>query len=63
MLIFSDAVSGWAEFGRSVNPSPTEGQIMPTTLLLAHPDLKALRHLGIIYQAVGGSNNFGFWLL
>ena len=44
---FSDAASGWAEwalahpeFGSPVNPIPTRGQIMPTTLLLAHPDLK-----------------------
>ena len=45
----SDAVSGWAgwalaslEFGVSVNPIPTRAgrQIMPTILLLAHPDLK-----------------------
>ena len=43
----SDAASGWAgwalshpEFGVSVNPIPTRGQIMPTALLLAHRDLK-----------------------
>ena len=43
----SDAASGWArwalahpEFGSSVNPIPIRGQTMPTTLLLAHPDLK-----------------------
>jgi len=28
------------EIGCSVNPIPTKGQIMPTTLLIAHPDLK-----------------------
>ena len=40
--------SGWArwalahpEFGVSVNPIPIRGQIMPTTLLLADPDLKS----------------------
>ena len=34
-------VSRGAEFGSSVNPIPTRGgQIMPTTLLLAPPDLK-----------------------
>ena len=46
---YSDAVSGWSgwaiahpEFGSSVNPFSTKGggQIIPTTLLLAHPDLK-----------------------
>ena len=43
----SDAASGWAgwalahpEFWSSVNPIPTRGQIMPTTILLAHPNLK-----------------------
>ena len=50
----SAAASGWAgwalahpEFGSSVNPITTRGggQIMPTTLLLAHPDLKTQRHL------------------
>ena len=48
----SDAASGWAgwtlahpEFGSSVNPITTRGQIMPTTLLLAHPDLKTQRQL------------------
>jgi hypothetical protein len=35
---------GW-EFGSSVNPITTRGQIMPTTLLLAHPDLKTHWHL------------------
>ena len=45
--IFSDAARGWAEwalahpeFRTSVNPITARGQIMPTTLLLAHPDLK-----------------------
>ena len=49
---FSDADSKWAEwvlahpeFRSSVNPITTRGQIMPTTLLLAHPDLKTQRHL------------------
>ena len=41
--------AGWAlahlEFGISVNPITTRGQIMPTILLLAHPDLKTRRHL------------------
>ena len=48
----SAAASGWAglalahpEFGSSVNPITTRGQIMPTTLLLAQPDLKNQRHL------------------
>ena len=41
----SDVASGWTgylEFVRSVNPIPTRGggRFMPTTLLLAHPDLK-----------------------
>ena len=43
----SDAVSEWAgwnlahpEFGVSFNPIPTRGQIMFTTLLLVHADLK-----------------------
>ena len=43
----SNAVSGWAgwalahpEFGSLVNLIPTKGQIMSTTLLIAHPDLK-----------------------
>ena len=48
-LQISDAVSrweGWAlaypEFGNSVtNPIPTRGgQVMPTTLLLTHPDFR-----------------------
>jgi hypothetical protein len=43
--ILSDAVRGWAGWalaqpGSSVNPTATRGQIMPATLLLAHPDLK-----------------------
>ena len=49
---YSDAASGWAgwalahpEFGSSVNPITTKGQIMPTTSLLAHPDLKTQQHL------------------
>ena len=52
IVIRSDAASGWAgwalahpEFGISVNPITTRGQIMPTTLLLAHPDLKTHWHL------------------
>ena len=53
MLVhYSDAVRGWAnwalahpEFGSSVNPITTGGQIMPTSLLLANPDLKTQRHL------------------
>ena len=52
LVCTSDAVSGWAglaldhpEFGSSVNLISTKGgggrmQIMPTTLLIAHPDLK-----------------------
>ena len=43
----SDAASGWAglalahlEFWSLVNPIPTKGNIMPTTLLILHPDLK-----------------------
>ena len=46
-MLSSDAASGWAvwalahpEFGVSVNPIPTRGQIITTALLLAHPDLK-----------------------
>ena len=45
--ICRDVISGWAEwvlahleFRSSVNPIPTKGQIMPTTLLFAHLDLK-----------------------
>ena len=56
-LYNSAAASGWAgwalahpEFGSSVNPITTRGQIMPTTLLLAHPDLKTQRQLCIINQ-------------
>ena len=48
----SDAASGWAgwalahpEFGSSVNHITSRGQIMPTTLLVAHPDSKTQRHL------------------
>ena len=50
----SAAASGWAgwalahpEFGSSVNPITTRGggKNMPTTLLLAHLDLKTQRHL------------------
>ena len=48
----SAAASRWAgyalahpEFGSSVNPITSRGQIMPTTLLLAHPDLKTQRQL------------------
>ena len=52
LLIY--AVSRWAwwdlaqpDFGSSVNPIPSRGreQIMPTTSLLAHPDLKTQRCL------------------
>ena len=50
----SDAASGWAEwalahpeFWSSGNPITTRGQIMPTKLLLAHPDLKTQRHHSI----------------
>ena len=49
---YSDAGSGWAgwalalpEFGVSINPIATRGEIMPTALLLAHPDLKTQWHL------------------
>ena len=45
--VHSAAASGWAgwalthpELGISVNPILTREQIMPTTLLLAHPALK-----------------------
>ena len=55
----SDAVTRWAgwalvhsEFVSSVNSIPTRGQIMPTTLLLAHPDLKTQRHLCICIQII-----------
>jgi len=43
----SDAANGWTgwalthpEFGVSVNPIQSGGQIMPTALLLAHSELK-----------------------
>ena len=46
-LVNSDAFSGWdgwalahPEFGVSVNPITTGGQITPNELLLAHADLK-----------------------
>ena len=52
---FSDATSGWAgwtlahpEFWSSVNSITTMGQIMPTTLLLVHPDLKTQWHLCVL---------------
>ena len=55
-LQYSDAASGWAgwalvhpEFGRLINPITARGQIMPTTLLLAHPDLKIQRHKVVQY--------------
>ena len=48
--VISDAVSGW-EFESSFNPITTRGQNMPTTLLLAHPDLKTQRHLCQRYPA------------
>ena len=47
MLTQSQRCSYWGgasptpqEFGRSVHPIQTRGQVMPTTLLLAHSDLK-----------------------
>ena len=36
-------------FRSSVNPITTRGQIMPTTSLLAHPDLKTKWHLCILH--------------
>ena len=55
-MFISAAASGWAgwalanpEFGSSVNPITTRGQIMPYTLLLAHPALKTQRHLWVMY--------------
>ena len=44
---FSDAASGWAGWALGVQLTLLQpgGQIMPTTLLLAHPDLKTQRHL------------------
>ena len=54
-MSMSDAASGWAgwalaqpEFGSSVTLLQPGGQIMPTTLLLPHPDLKTQRHLWLI---------------
>ena len=48
----SDATSGWAgwalahwNLGVQLTLSQPGGQIMPTTSLLAHPDLKTQRHL------------------
>ena len=59
----SAAASGWAgwvlahpEFGSSVNPITTRGQIMPTTLLLAHPNLKSQRHLCNMASMSGADN-------
>ena len=53
---YSDAATGRAgwtlahqEFGSSVNPTTTRGQIMSTTLLLAHLALKTQRHLCKVY--------------
>ena len=43
-LHYCDAASG-SGIGSSVNPIATRGKIMPTTLLLAHPDLKTQLHL------------------
>ena len=52
--------AGWAlahpEFGSSVNPITTRGQIMPTTLLLAHPNLKSQRHLCNMASMSGADN-------
>ena len=55
----SDAASRWvgwalahAEFGSWVNPIQPGGQIMPTTLLVAHPDLKTQRYLCWLSWAV-----------
>ena len=57
----SDAASRWAaralvhpEFWSSVNPEGGGGHIMPTTLLLAHSDLKTQRHLCIFYKKYQG---------
>ena len=48
----SYAVSGWSgwalahpEFGSSVTLLQAGGHSMPTTLVLARPDLETLRHL------------------
>ena len=58
VISVSAAASGWAgwalahpELGGSVSPITTRGKIMPTSLLLAHPDLKSQRHLcmGYVY--------------
>ena len=53
-LQYSDATSGWAgwalahsEFWSLVNPITTRGQIMPPTLLLAHPNLKTQRYTAV----------------
>ena len=48
---FSDAASGWAGWALGVQLTLLQpgGQIMPTTLLLAHPDLKTQRQLCILY--------------
>ena len=61
----SDAASEWAgwalahpEFGSSVNPIKTRGQILPTNLLLAHPELKTQRHSAIIEWNL---KNLEFW--
>ena len=55
-IYFSAAASKWAgwalahpEFGSSINPITTRGQIMSTTLLLAHLALKTQRHLCKVY--------------
>ena len=34
------------------------GQIMPTTLLLAHPDLKTQRHILIVQHATANMKNW-----
>ena len=68
----SDAASGWAgwalaqpEFGSSINPITTRGQIMPTTLLLAHPDLKTQWHLCTLinYPVFFNKNSLKIYLL
>ena len=65
-LLFSAAASEWAgwalahpEFGSSVNPITTRGQIMPYTLLLAHPDLKTQRHLWQIFKKEYSPRKYG----
>ena len=54
----ASGLAGWAlaqpEFGSLVNPITT--RIMPTTLLLAHPDLKSQRHLWVWKHSVSGSH-------